>query len=151
MSLCALDPPLMLSKYSFSQLLCSHEHKTLSTVSFSFASDANYDAFSLMSPVWGFEDMQIHARARAHTNMHVCPHKRQTDRQLPRRTLTQTHKIVAVPRNYRRGEPLIRRSVASASHHRVFVSPLQFPCGKTQLFLNLPGSQVHSTRQNSKQ
>lgn len=61
------DPPVMLSKHqfsiSFSQLLCSHEHRTLSTVSFPFASDANYNAFSLMSTVWGFQDMQIHTHA----------------------------------------------------------------------------------------
>ncbi len=143
---------------SFSQLLRSHEHKTLSTVSFSFASDANYGAFPLMSPERGFEDTHTHTHTHMlslthplthpHTQTNVHAHKnKQTDNSPHRHhtlsrkhTHTHTYKIAAVHSNYGREEPLISWGVVSASHHSVFVSPLLFPCGKTQLFTHFPGS-----------
>lgn len=77
---------------SFSQLLCLHEHKTLSTVSFSSASDANYDAFPLMSPEKGFEDT---CPPPTHTHEHACTPTK-TDRQTTLPTTTHTYKIAAV-------------------------------------------------------
>ena len=173
MSLCAFDPPLMFSKVSFpisfSQPLRSHEHRTLSTVSFSFACDANHHAFPLMSPeegLWGHVHTHSHSLSLSlslsqtltdmHANVHACPYKQQIGRHDSPPTHTHAHKhkhthmhthtythtptrtYTAVPSNYERGEPLISWSVASASHHSVFVSPLLFPCGRTQLFSRFP-------------
>lgn len=128
----------LLFSISFSRLLCSHEHKTLSAVSFSFASDANYDAFSLMRLERVFKDMHTHTNSLSLIQTHIHPP-------------THTYKIAVVPSNYGSGEPLISWRTVSVSHHSVFVSPLLLPCGKTQLFPHLPGSQVHSIRWNSRQ
>lgn len=60
-------------RISFSPPLHCDEHKTLSTVSFSIASDTNYYAFALMSPERGFEDTRTHPLTQPFTNRHKNP------------------------------------------------------------------------------
>lgn len=103
----------LLLSISFSQLLHSNKHKTLSTVSFSFASDTNYHAFFLMSTEGG--GLRTHAPTLSFTHMQaqICTHTYT-------HALLQTHshicKIAAAPSNYRRWEPLTSCNIASPSY-----------------------------------
>lgn len=111
------DCPLKLSlSISFSQLLHSNKHKTLSIVSFSFASDTNYHAFFLMSTeggVWGHMHPFFHPYAG--TNMHTHIHTRS-----PANSVIFTHskicKVAAAPSNYRRWKPLTSCNIASPTY-----------------------------------